>query len=75
MGRRKELKIIDSTDSIVTVKMPVDKIIPLHMRHAQAVCVLGAEDRIVGVDNTVDSVRLFPSSASCPPLEWCGSLM
>jgi len=68
-GEEKELTIIDSTDSIVTVKMPVDKIIPLHMRHAQAVCVLGAEDRIVGVDSTViESVRLFPKLSKLPSI-------
>ena len=60
-GEEKALTIIDSADRIVTVKMPVERIIPLHMRHAGAVCVLGAEDEIVGVDTTVvDRVRLFP---------------
>jgi ABC-type Fe3+-hydroxamate transport system, periplasmic component len=60
-GDEKELTIIDSADSIVTVKMPVERIIPLHMRHAGAVCVLNAEDEIVGVDKTViERVRLFP---------------
>ncbi|MHC1630865.1 MAG: ABC transporter substrate-binding protein [Methanotrichaceae archaeon] len=66
-GEEKELTIIDSIDRIVTVRVPVERIIPLHMRHAAAVCVLGAEDKIVGVDNTVvEHERLFPELSKLP---------
>ena len=61
LGKEKELTVLDSTDRTITVKMPVERVIPLHMRHAGTVCVLGADDAVVGVDSTVVSRgRLFP---------------
>ena len=61
LGKEKELTVLDSTDRTITVKTPVERVIPLHMRHAGTVCVLGADDRVVGVDSTVISRgRLFP---------------
>jgi len=52
-GDPTEITIVDSTERVVTVNVPVQRIIPLHMRHATAVIVLGGEDAIVGVDSTV----------------------
>ena len=69
LGREKELTVLDSVDRTVTVKMPVESVIPLHMRHAGTVCVLGADDEVVGVDSTVISRgRLFPELSMLPSI-------
>ena len=67
LGKESELTLVDSADRIVTVKMPVERVVPLHMRHSGTVCVLGAEDRVVGVDKTVIArERLFPELSKLP---------
>jgi len=69
LGKEKELTVLDSTDRTITVKMPVERVIPLHMRHAGTVCVLGADDAVVGVDSTVISRgRLFPELSTLPSI-------
>jgi len=52
-GDPANVTLIDSVGRVVTVKTPVKRIVPLHMRHAAAVIVLGGEDAIVGVGSTV----------------------
>jgi iron complex transport system substrate-binding protein len=67
VGKEKEITIVDSADRTVTVKMPVERIIPLHMRHTGTVCVLGAGDNVVGVDKTVIArERLLPELSKLP---------
>ena len=67
VGKEKEITIVDSADRIVTVKEPVERIIPLHMRHTGTLCVLGAGDNVVGVDKTVIArERLFPKLSKLP---------
>ncbi len=59
-GDPTEVTLIDSTERVVKVKTPAERIVPLNMRHATAVIVLGGEDEIVGVDSTVlDRELLF----------------
>ncbi len=48
-----EVSLIDSAGRVVAVKTPAERVVPLHMRHATAVIVLGGEDAIVGVGSTV----------------------
>lgn len=52
-GGPAEIALIDGAGRIVTIKTPVSRIVPLHMRHATAVVVLGGEEAIVGVGSTV----------------------
>jgi len=63
-GDPTEITLIDSTERVVTVKTPVERIVPLNMRHATAVIVLGGEDKIVGVDSTVLDRELLFSNLS-----------
>lgn len=63
-GDPTEITLIDSVERVVTVKTPVKRIVPLHMRHATAVIVLGGEDAIVGVDSTVLDRELLFSNLS-----------
>jgi iron complex transport system substrate-binding protein len=66
-GEPTEITLIDSVDRVVTVNVPVQRIIPLHMRHATAVIVLGGEDAIVGVGSTVlERPLLFPELSKLP---------
>ena len=51
LGRELELTVIDSTDRIVTVKKPVERIIPLCTFQLEHLRTLDAADKIVGVDS------------------------
>ena len=57
LGRESELTFVDSADRIVTVSMPVERIVVLNSDTARAIRILGVEDRVVGV---VDTVYNFP---------------
>jgi iron complex transport system substrate-binding protein len=48
-GEDKELTIIDSADRIVTVKKPVERIIPMVTRSYEPFYILGMQDKIIGV--------------------------
>jgi len=50
LGKESELTIVDSADRIVTVKMPVERLIPTDYRATEAELAIGARDLIVGVD-------------------------
>lgn len=66
-GDPTEITLIDSVGRIVTVKTPVKRIVPLHMRHATAVIIMGGEDEVVGVGSTVlERDMLFPELGEMP---------
>jgi len=48
-----ELTLIDGADRIVTIKMPVERFIPLSHRSPQVMLALGARDKIVAIDSLV----------------------
>ena len=60
VGKEKELTVIDGADRIVTVKKPVERIIPLFKRDAEVIGVLGpeAKAKVVSVSRQIgDSVE------------------
>ena len=57
LGKEKEITIVDSADRIVTVKKPVERIIVRWSYGAEAVQLLGANDKIVGVSEYVIKQR------------------
>ncbi len=64
-----EITLIDSAGRVVTVDAPVSRIVPLHMRHATAVVVLGGEEAIAGVGKTVlERESLFPDLMDKPSI-------
>lgn len=66
-GDPAKITLIDSAGRVVTVDAPVSRIVPLHMRHATAVVVLGGEEAIVGVGRTVlERESLFPELIDKP---------
>ena len=62
LSKEKELTVKDTLERIVTVKMPVERLIPLDYRIAVPMLAIGAKDMIVAVDrafherlNAIDS--------------------
>ena len=55
VGKEKEITIVDGADRIVTVKKPVERVIPLVNRDAEVIGVLGpeAEAKVVGVSSQI----------------------
>ncbi len=71
LGRESELTLIDSTDRIVTVSMPIERIASSSMpQDIRAIIALGAADKIVGVpDVIIDEADRFPAIyMPCPEL-------
>ena len=56
LGKEKELTILDNAERSVTVKMPVERFIPVFHRSPEVMLALGARDKIVAVDS------LFPKA-------------
>ena len=82
-GEETKLVLLDSASKIVTIKMPVEKIIPLNRHAAEALKTIKASDRIVGVsDAAIREKSYFPEfqdiqcvgSASSPDFEKVFSL-
>ena len=75
LGKEKELTIVDSADRIVTVKKPVNRIIPFSDPEADAIRVLGAEDKVVGIGSGLaDEEILLPVMSKLPTVGSGGSL-
>ena len=73
LGKEKELTVVDSADRIVTVKKPVERIIPCMPPIAEAIQVLDAVDKVVGVSYIItgeykkaDKSRSFPILSKLP---------
>jgi iron complex transport system substrate-binding protein len=66
-GNETEISLIDGANRNLTLEMPLEKIIPMNMRQAIAVIVLGGEEKVIGVDNTVaERKKLFPQLSQLP---------
>jgi iron complex transport system substrate-binding protein len=73
LGREKEITVLDSADRVVTVNKPVERIIPCMPPIAEAIQVLDAVDKVVGVSyiitgeyNKADKSRSFPILSKLP---------
>ena len=53
VGKEKELTLIDSADRIVTVKKPVERVVLTYPYHGEAIRVLRAQDKVVGVSHSI----------------------
>ena len=53
VGKEKEITIIDSIDRTVTVKKPINRLIALGSYRIEAVKIIGAKDKIVGISNDI----------------------
>ena len=67
LGREKELTIVDSAERTVTVKKPIITIVFLSHTSTEAIKSVGAEDRVVGVEQSVvDKKVFFPELSNLP---------
>ena len=67
LGKEKELTFIDVCEKAVTIKKPVEKIVVLSDSQADAIRVLGAEDRVVGISSGLASENtLLPVMSELP---------
>jgi len=67
LGKEKELTVIDVCETAVTVKKPVEKIVVLSDSQADAIRVLGAEDRVVGISSGLaGETTLLPVMSELP---------
>jgi len=67
LGKEKELTFIDVCEKAVTIKKPVEKIVVLSDSQADAIRVLGAEDRVVGINSGLASENtLLPVMSELP---------
>ena len=70
VGKEKELTVTDTYGGVVTVHKPVKCVIPEHITSFGAMCVLDAEDMIVGIDAAVKKHMgpTFPQDLADLPL-------
>ena len=59
LGQEKELTILDSADRIVTVKKPVERIIALTYPDAEAIKIVKAGEKMVGVSEDIKKRNIF----------------
>lgn len=66
-GEEGELTIIDSSGRTITVTCPIESIVSLSHTSAEAIKILRAEDRIIGVEqNVADKAVFFPDLSKLP---------
>ena len=51
LGKEKEVTILDNAERSVTVKMPVERFIPLFHRTPEVMLAIGAKDKFVAIDS------------------------
>ena len=69
LGRESELTIVDGFDRIVTVSMPVERIVITHYMDASIIKALEAEDKVVGVASAVtEHETLLPELSQLPSI-------
>jgi len=67
LGREKELTLIDSADRTVTVNKPVERIVVLTYPDAEAIKIVKAEERVVGVSLDIKTREtFFPELSKLP---------
>ncbi len=67
LGREKELTLIDSADRTVTVNKPIERIVVLTYPDAEAIKIVKAEERVVGVSSDIKAREtFFPELSKLP---------
>lgn len=66
-GTEDNLTIIDSAESIITVKYPINSVVSLNQHSAECIKILEKEDKIIGVEQYVaDKTSFFPDLCKLP---------
>ena len=67
VGKEKELTVVDSADKIVTLNKPIERIIVSGGNHAEAIMILKAVDKVVGVGDWITTQGiLYPELSKLP---------
>ncbi|MEA1864643.1 MAG: ABC transporter substrate-binding protein [Euryarchaeota archaeon] len=73
LGKEMELTLIDTTDRIVTVKEPVERVVAFHSGHAETMRSITAKDKIVGVSKYVIEDEFLSEFVDYPNVGSTGS--
>ncbi|HPS90758.1 MAG TPA: ABC transporter substrate-binding protein [Methanothrix sp.] len=66
-GTEENLTIIDSANSTITVKYPINTLVSLNQHSAECIKILGEEEKIIGVEQYVaDKTEFFPDLSKLP---------
>jgi iron complex transport system substrate-binding protein len=66
-GTEENLTIIDSANSTITVKCPINTLVSLNQHSAECIKILGEEEKIIGVEQYVaDKTEFFPDLSKLP---------
>ena len=66
VGKEKEITFVDAAKRTVTVKKPIERIVVLNTDFADAICVLGERNKVVGVsEGLLKHERYFPEFSKC----------
>lgn len=66
-GVETEITFIDSLERSITVDKPIKSIVVLGAFHPEALCVLGATDKMVGIDSSIAEMNEFYAEISKLP--------
>nr|CBH39971.1 putative ABC transporter, solute binding protein [uncultured archaeon] len=72
LGRESKLTLVDSSERIVTVNKPVERVISSDTLMAEAISLLGAWDRVVGRDLITTDELFFPGVSELPVIRTPG---
>jgi iron complex transport system substrate-binding protein len=72
LGRESELTVIDILDRIVTLNMPIERVVVTEDKIGEVIRVLGLEDTVVGIDPNMEHLDgLFPVMGDKPHVGNC----
>ncbi len=74
LGREKELTVLDSVDRAVTLDMPIESIVVTDDNQAEFVRLLGAEEKVTGIERSIPERGYFPVMSDKPDIgnQWRG---
>ena len=74
LGKEKKLTVLDSADRIVTLDMPAESIVVTDDNQAEFIRLLGAEDKVVGIEGSIPERGYFPVMSDKPDIgnQWRG---
>ncbi|MHC1574901.1 MAG: ABC transporter substrate-binding protein [Candidatus Methanogasteraceae archaeon] len=74
LGKEKELTVLDSVDRVVTLEMPIETIVVTDDNQAEFVRLLGAEEKVVGIERSIPERGYFPVMSDKPDIgnQWRG---
>ena len=72
VGKEKELTVVDSVDRIVTLDMPIERVVVTEDKIGEVIRILGVEDKVVGIDpNMAEMGDFFPVMRYKTPVGNC----